>query len=204
MQENFSFSKSDRLLTACSIFYVTLPVIIFALGWVRYYYSIPIALILCYFMYSIYDELASQNVCVMSKGSAKFWLITCAALLFWVFLSGIGGLGFQNWDFTARNPIYHDLCNYKWPVVYDLSLQSENVRAITGEGFAALSYYFGWWLPPALIAKIFSLGYTGQEAILYFWAVMGVFLITYNLCRFFRKNSYIIPVLFIFFSGLDV
>ena len=27
---------------------------------------------------------------------------------------------------------------------------------------------------------------------------------TYNLCRFFRKNSYIIPIIFIFFSGLDI
>ena len=86
-------------------------------------------------------------------------------LLIWVILSGIGSFLYQNSDFTHRNPIYHDLCNYNWPVLYNLSQSSVH---------AALSYYFSWWLPPALIAKIFALGYTGQELLLYFWSMLYI------------------------------
>ena len=119
-------------------------------------------------------------------------------------MSGIGCFMYQNWDFIARNPIYRDLCDYEWPIVYDLSQQSDAVKAITGSDTVAFSYYLTYWLPPALLSKIFVLNELGRNVILYFYTVLGVFLITYNLCRYFKKTSYIILAIFIFFSGMDI
>ena len=107
----------------------------------------------------------------------------------WVLLSGIGGFGYQNYDFVARNPIYHDLCGYEWPVIYQ-----------TG----ALSYYFSFWLFPSLVSKTFSLSLAGQNLCLYLWTALGICLTVYNLCKYLRKLSVIIPLILIFFSGLHV
>ena len=75
-QENFYKSKFDKLLIAFSVIYVILPVIIFFSGWLNYYFSVPAVVIMLYFAYSIYNELSSQNVFIMGKGSYKFWLLT--------------------------------------------------------------------------------------------------------------------------------
>ena len=119
-------------------------------------------------------------------------------------MSGIGSFMYQNFDHIARNPIYRDLCDYKWPIVYDLSQQSDAVKAITGSDTVAFSYYLTYWLPPALLSKIFVLNELSRNVILYFYTVLGVFLITYNLFRYFKKTSYIILAVFIFFSGMDI
>lgn len=54
------------------------------------------------------------------------------------------------------------------------------------------------------MSKIFQLGEPARNFLLYSYALLGVFLTSYNLCRYFRKTSFIIPLIFIFFSGLDV
>lgn len=110
----------------------------------------------------------------------------------------------QTGDFLARNPIYRDLCTYDWPIVYDLSKQSDAVQAVVGSGTVAFSYYLTYWLPPALLSKIFSFSEIGRNLSLYFYTVFGIFLVVYNLCRYFKKVSYKILLIFIFFSGLDI
>lgn len=181
---------ADAILTACSVLYISLPVIIFFWGWLNIYFAIPASLVIIFFTYSIYRELMNDSCELISRDTANFWLFTFICMSLWVLLSGIGGFGYQNYDFVARNPIYHDLCNYEWPVIYERT--------------GALSYYFSFWLFPALISKIFSFALSGQNLCLYFWTLTGVFLTAYNLCRHIRKVSYIIPLIFIFFSGLDV
>ena len=119
-------------------------------------------------------------------------------------MSGIGSFVYQNWDFKVRNPIYRDLCDYQWPVVYDLSKQSDAVQAVAGSETVAFSYYLTYWLPPALVSKILGLNEQGRNLILYFYSLLGIFLVVYNLCRYFKKTSYLILAVFIFFSGMDV
>ena len=196
--------NADKFLTAASVIYIVLPVIMFFAGWLNYAVSIPTVLICAFFILCIYSELTHDECRIIDRSSAKFWSITLVIMCVWVILSGIGNLSYQNWDFIARNPIYRDLCTYNWPVMYDFSEQTPYVQSIIGSGKAALSYYFSWWLPPAFICKIFSFGQTGQNICLYAWAVLGVFLVTYNLCRYFRRRSFAIVLIFVFFSGLDV
>lgn len=194
----------DAILTACSVLYVLLPVIIFFFGWLKFYIAAPVSLVFIIFAYSLYSELSPGNSELITKDSSKFWLCVLICLCVWVLLSGIGGVFTQNTDFLVRNSIYRDLCNYNWPVIYDMSTQEQVVQEFMGSGKAALSYYFGWWLVPALAVKIFSLGQLGQDICIYTWALIGCFLTVYNLCRYFRKNSFLILVILIFFSGLDI
>ena len=179
---------ADSILTACSVLYVSVPVIIFFYGWLNVYVALPVSLIFIAFMLCVYRELKRDFTGINS--SPKFWLFMIVLLCTWVLLSGIGGFGYQNYDFVARNPIYHDLCNYDWPVIY--------------KNTGALSYYFTFWLFPAFVSKIFQLTLSGQNICLNLWTSLGVCLTGYNLCRHFRKTSFIIPLILIFFSGLDV
>ena len=204
MNENSYNVRSSQFAVAFSVLYVVLPIIIFSFGWLKIYFAVPASLILLYFAYSLYNEISSVEVNITNSGTKKFWLLTLLCLLVWVFFSGIGRFSYQNWDHFARNVFYRDLCNYEWPVIYDFAPQSKLVRSILGDGTAALSYYFAWWLPPAFVSKIFSLGQAGQDICIYLWAVLGVFLVVYNLCRYFRKTSYTVVLIFIFFSGIDV
>ncbi len=180
---------ADAILTACSVLYVSIPVVIFFYGWLNVYVAVPASLAILLFVFSVYRELR-RNYFGITCNSAKFWLFMIICLCTWVLLSGIGGFGYQNYDFVARNPIYHDLCDYEWPVIY--------------EHTGALSYYFTFWLFPAFVSKIFSLTLHGQNVCLYLWASLGVCLTAYNVCRHFRRTSFIVPLAIIFFSGLDV
>ena len=196
--------NTDKFFTAASVIYVVLPVMIFFAGWLKVSISVPAVLICILLVVSIYREVIHDECRLINCSSAKFWLITLAVLCVWVILSGIGNFGYQNGDFIARNPLYRDLCDYSWPVVYDFSEQTTYVQSIIGSGKAALSYYFSWWLPPALVCKIFSFAQIGQNICIYLWALMGMFLVVYGLCRYFRRNSFAVVMIFIFFSGLDV
>ena len=194
----------DMFLTACSILYVLIPIIIFFFGWLRFYIAAPVSLLFIIFACSLYNELSGQISTIINKNSIKFWLIVLFCLSVWVLLSGIGGVFSQNSDFIARNSVYRDLCNYHWPVIYDMSTQDKIIQEFMGSDKIALSYYFSWWLFPAFITKFLSFGQTGQDICIYFWALIGVFLTMYNLCRYFNKNSFVILIVFIFFSGLDI
>ena len=176
----------------------------FSSGGVKLYISIPSISLLVYFALKLYQELSAENVNLFTNENKKFWLITIVVLCLWVLMSGIGSFMYQNSDFVARNPMYRDLCTYEWPVIYDLSQQSDAVKAITGSGTVAFSYYLTYWLPPALLSKIFSFDELGRNVSLYFYTVIGIFLTLYNLCRYFKKTSYAILTVFIFFSGMDV
>lgn len=130
----------DKALIVCSILYVTLPVIIFFGGWLNHYLAIVLSLVFTFFACTLYEEFSPINI--ITKETAKFWLIVLACLALWVFMSGICGVVYQNVDLTARNAFYRDLCNYDWPVIYDNSLQNETVLKLLGGGYYIIHILF--------------------------------------------------------------
>ena len=91
------------------------------------------------------------------------------------------------------------LVRFDWPIYnYDVKLElvSEGVKA------TSLVYYIGFWMPSAVIGKIFGInsGYAFQV----FWSVLGILLVYYFLCA--RKKQLLIwpLIVLIFFSGLDI
>lgn len=181
------FNKSSKILKGMIYVYLALPIMLFVYGWVRWYYALPILILILYCLYR-----CLKNDTFTGRLPEKInWEKLAAALLLifiWVYLSGIGGLGYQNSDFQARNAIFRVLVEYEWPV---LSFEKDS----------ALVYYIGYWLPAALVGKVF--GYTIGSGFLYLWSVLGVCLFYYLVCLW-RKKFELWPLfVIIFFSGMD-
>lgn len=186
------------LLTAAHI-YLLLPILIFCVGWCKWYIGAVMSCIIVVGAYiSINKYMLSepmggeQHTC---KG--KLWICVVALLLIalWVVLSGIGGYVWQNDDHFWRNTIFDILVKEDWPVVRSTIINDTMQER-------GLVYYIGFWLPAALVGKLF--GQAAGSAIQYIWAVLGI-AIFYGLICYWRKKVSLWPlILFIFFSGLDI
>ncbi len=194
----------DKSIILISLLYIILPIIIFCYGWLKIYIAIPASIVFFYVAYKAFINITKESVKIIKCDNIKFWIISGVVIGFWVYLSGIGGGTYQNGDFWVRNPMYRDLCDYSWPVVFDLKNQSLFVQQILGTSDKVVfSYYFSWWLLPAFLSKCFLLGEIGRNNLLFIYSVIGVFCVFYNMVRYEKKISYIILSVFIFFSGLD-
>ena len=194
--------KADKIICIAAICYVILPIIIFLIGWTRLWVALIGVAIFIFLACRIFFALSgSESFSFFSE--KKIWIASLVVLAVWVLLSGIGGWAFQNQDFWARNPIYRDLSTYSWPVIYDLAKEPYHVQDVFGTGKVAFSYYFSWWLPVALISKIFHFGENGRCVLLYIWSLTGVFITLYLISRKLKKTSLGIVAIFISFSGLD-
>ena len=169
--------------------YLILPVLIFLIG----FCNLPTAL--------IGTAVVTVSGYFLFKNAPKLWkpstkqeriLLTLTALvcLGWVYSAGVGAHMFQNPDHGARNAIFELLVTQPWPV-------------LVNDGAAMLSYYIGFWLPSAVVGKLFhsvTLGYNFQIL----WGALGTFLTFYYLfAALGKKKMWVLPV-FIFFSGLDI
>lgn len=183
--------KKTKLGVAVAYAYLMLPFVIFVLGWIKLWMAMPmvILLIFCFWKMILYapklwiPELTRDNI---EKIIAIF-----GAICLWVYLSGIGQLVFQNTDHQARNAIFNILVEYDWPVY-----------GTAGSGSAtSLIYYIGYWLPSAVIGKIFGIraGYWSQDV----WAVIGIGLVYYFICARTKKLEVWPLIVMILFSGLD-
>ncbi|MBI5944950.1 MAG: hypothetical protein HY864_11325 [Chloroflexi bacterium] len=178
-----------------SILYLTLPFIIFCLGWLRLSVAIPIVIIL---LFALWQLLKNANPITNYQLPNFFSLTTVYCLLItglWVFFSGVGGYAFQNWDHHWRNAVLRDLITYNWPVIYS----SPDTGPIK-----MLVYYVGYWLPSALVGKVF--GWEAANFLLFLWTWFGVFLVVLHL----GKGAATAPLrtiqytfLIILFSGMD-
>jgi hypothetical protein len=172
-----------------SILYLTLPFLLFLFGWVRLTIAIPLAAILLFALYKLLFT-NSQSPAFHSPLSTVIIFLLLSA--FWVFLSGIGGYAFQNWDHNWRNVVLRDLINFDWPIYY-AQPESGPVKMLV--------YYVGFWLPSAWIGKLF--GWQAANLALFIWSLIGVLLVTYHLAYALKTSAIKATLLLIFFSGLD-
>ncbi|MBR0190720.1 MAG: hypothetical protein IJQ31_01480 [Thermoguttaceae bacterium] len=184
-----------RIFYVACITLLTLPFLIFTLGWLPVAVSIPVVLLCC--------------------GSLGWWLrkaefpeipfvenrrtLVFAALLTacWVFASGIGGYAYQNYDHYYRNAVLFDLTLRDWPVVFP-------------EDGTTLVYYFGFFLLPALGGKAVLMAGAAPETAVnaaYFVSFVQAFLAVFAtyvlLSQRLGRFSLWPLVFFIGFSGLD-
>lgn len=181
-------------VNSLSVIYLLLPFIIFCLTFLKIWIGLPIAVLISILVWVVLSkkELEGESV-IISKSDLLFGV---AILSMWVLLSGIGGYAFQNGDHLTRNTIFSDLINNHWPVYY---LPSSNPQI---SSISALVYYIGYWLPAALIGKLF--GWHVANAALFTWTLLGIFL-TGILLKNRIKTTFLATALFlIFFSGMDI
>lgn len=188
--EDAALSKARQL----SILYLTLPFILFLFGWVRLTIAIPLSVIILFALYKLlFPNLPipqSPNSQFPISQSTIYWLLLTTL---WLFLSGIGGYAFQNWDHNWRNVVLRDLMNFDWPVYY-AQPESGPVKMLV--------YYVGFWLPSALIAKVTN--WQVANFTLFIWSLIGLLLVTHHLGNFFKTSNLKATLLLILFSGLDI
>jgi hypothetical protein len=178
-----------KFLQRVTILYLTLPFVVFCMGWLRLPIALPAAVVILWAA-SQYLKRTSHNHSPFSVShfSISVLLITGA----WVLLSGVGGYAFQNWDHHWRNAVLRDLITYNWPVVYS----SPDKGPIN-----ILVYYVGYWLPAALPGKL--LGWKFANLFLFLWTWLGVLLTILHLKLKLKTSLLKIALLLILFSGAD-
>ena len=180
-------------LTKVSITYLILPFVIFCLLFLKIEIGLPIVIILCWFVWRIWKPNPnSSNGISISKSDL---IIGLTVIGIWVLLSGIGGFAFQNSDHHIRNAIFRDLINYNWPVYYP------QASSFSSSSYA-LIYYIGYWLPAALIGKLF--GWQAANIGLFIWTWIGVFLAAFLLKKRIKATLLASTLLLVFFSGMDI
>jgi hypothetical protein len=178
-----------KWLYLAAYLYLAIPAVMFLVFWVQPYFSAPIIGLIGYGLFRAHKSYTQTDVIKIDKRL----IIALVIIAVWVALSGVGGLMWQNrWDHMFRNAVFNDLVNESWPVI---NTDGENPRI--------LSYYFGFWLPSAAVAKItgsMALGYAMQ----FVQAFVGIALTLLLIFDRIGRNSVKAAVIFVFFSGLDV
>ena len=188
--------KESRIIPILSYIYIVLPILIFIIGWCKPLIGILGTLIILVSLYMVCKNAPKLWLPKDAKGML-FLLGLFVISLVWVYYSGIGALVYQNFDHTCRNPIFELLVNNSWPVI----VQDEAYLGVDKP--LMLTYYIAFWLPPAVIGKLFhsiQIGYYAQVL----WATIGIFFTFYYIMTFLKNKTYLPIFIFIFFSGLDV
>ncbi len=189
-------------LSRLAYLYLLLPFIIFCLGWLRLSIALPTTVLMLWVLWRLWSPKRRPE---LAKGSLDFeendqvqnreiLHIILAILLtgLWVFLSGVGGYAFQNWDHHWRNAVLRDLITFDWPVVYS-SPERGPIKMLV--------YYVGYWLPAALTGKL--LGWKFANLTLFLWTWLGVLLVTLHFGLKLKTSSLKAILLLIAFSGMD-
>jgi hypothetical protein len=179
-----------RWLYRITYLYLTIPFIIFCMGWLRLAVAIPIVAFIVWVLWRQYLSQGQTNAIEPISVRTVIYVLLVTGL--WVFLSGVGGYAFQNWDHHWRNAVLRDLTTYSWPVIYS----SPERGPIT-----MLVYYVGYWLPAALVGRLF--GWSFANLILFLWTWLGVLLTILHLNLRYKTSLLKVALLLIFFSGMD-
>lgn len=196
----------------CAIGYLIIPIVLFFFGWLKIYLAIPFLLIIGWFGYRFACEYMRKDDeprfeltgRLFGKSTIVYWAVVTVVSGLWTYLSGIGGYVFQNDDFLGRNPMYRDLSQRSWPFIIDLSQASDVVQRICGSSKVGFIYYFTWWLPSSFISKITNASDGLSSFLLWFWAFIGVVLVMYLLTRAIGKCHWLVPLMLVIFSGMDI
>lgn len=185
-------TNKSKLLINLTYLYITLPFIIFVIGWIKWYYAIIFIFFITISLVKIMKSTDSIWVPSFNKINILKSLIIIIFISIIVYLSGIGNFVWQNSDHEYRNSIFRILVEDKWPLInYEWNSK--------GSG---LIYYIGFWLPAAVVGKITNLqfGYYFQIV----WAIIGIFFTYYLICTLYKKIIIWPLIILMFFSGLDI
>ena len=200
-QGTVSLSYSAFYLSCLT--FLILPVFIFCLGYLRP--LIGITLTVCFLGMSAISVMECmkdpdgnrlEDQAEMISIPVKFLIIFAITAVAVSLITGVGEYVFTLQDHPYRRAILKDLVDYDWPVIYNYSTQTNpEVIRIFGlvSGERAFSYYFVYWLPAALIGKMFGFG--AANVALVIWNSIGVFLGFIAMCAINKRFSYAMPFL---------
>ena len=199
-------------LYALIVLFLTIPLFMFFLGYLKLQVSIPLTLIFAGIVLYCVSDCMNGPDGNKNWGSDKDLKIPLSYLIGFAvtalavsFVSGAGEYIYTLQDHEYRRAILRDLINYDWPVIYNYNTQTNpEVIKIFGmaSGQRAFSYYFIYWMPAALAGKAF--GFNVGNFVLYLWNSIGIFLCLLSTSAVIKKVTAWVPFIFVFFSGLDI
>lgn len=171
-----------------------IPILIFFVGWLKWYLAILFSGIILFGAFWMIKKDYWDNTDTVELPVLHFILIAVVFGL-WIVLSGSCGVGdsTSNFDIPWRTALLRDLIDYDWPVYYP-------------ETGANLSYYFIFWMIPALFGKVFGL--TGAFFVQWLWMLLIILIsfliITYLFKDYSKKVLWLICIFIIFWSGMNL
>ena len=191
-----SSGRSSRLGPFLALLYLYIPFLLFAIGWMRPVFSVPIVVLTALCLPHCYRVLPALWVPECTRRNLLAAFLCAAILAVWLYGSGVGGFVWANHDHLHRNTIFGLLVERPWPVT------SAGVEGVPQDApTRLLCYYVGFWLPAAAVAKATSLriGFFAQ----WVWAYAGILLACYLLFARFRRIPVWAVLVFILYSGAD-
>lgn len=185
--------SGHRLLEFSSVVYLAIPLIIFALGWLKLYYAIPIVGVVLFLLWRTVKLPAASSKLFSFRKHKLLLSISVLVIFVWVALSGVGGFTTQTTDYNKHNAVMNDLIEKEWPVTY----------AQSNENNKPLVYYIAYYLPAATVGKVTHNNLAVNVAQL-LWTFIGVSLVFYWILRLIKKPTYLALGVFILFSGMDI
>ena len=176
--------RSDRLFVV-TFGYVLVPNVIFALGWLRPGWAVPVvaAVVACAL------DVWRRSTTASPALSPRAWILVLAFAAFWAFAAGIGELNFQTTDYLKHNVLFHDLVVERWPVVY----------RNPGPDGPILCYYIAYYLPASLLGKMLGLKHVAAFSL--GWALLGIGLAFAWVFRFGQPRGAIVLGAFTLIDG---
>ena len=207
---NKTIKISYKLFFTLAVIYLTLPVVIFLLGYLKIWLGTIFTAVMLFAVYLAVKDCANgpDGNAIDLKNDVSFSLsFLIAAFIFALLVTITNGVGEYTWgpfDHAYRRAIFNDLINYKWPIIYDPSTQTnpEVIEILNLQGNQGFVYYFTYWLPAAIVGKLF--GFTAGNISLILWNSLGIVIILIGMCKYVKKASYGTFFMFLCFSGLDV
>ncbi len=176
--------KSVQTLKIITLFYLLLPSVLFLLTWIHLWIGIPCVLMILFYVWKTYQSI---NQLPSEKVISSSIILTCLGFSIIInFLLGIGEFRPQTYDFQANNYKYYDLVTHDLPVYY-------------AQQKTYLCYYTGYYLPTALLAKVFGIQSTRYFS--FIWSVLGLWIVLLWLANFQRKKPLLLILFVILFSN---
>lgn len=193
-----------------ALLYLSIPVLIFFLGYLKIWWALlftALTVLAGFFILKSADKAPDGTPAKTEKYTIKldfkYLAFIIPMILLTTYIAGVSEFAFSSGDHTIRYAILHDLVNYKWPVIYDLSTQQNpTVSAFLGEGEVAFAYYFVFWMVPAVVGKV--AGLLAARIVLFIWSALGIFLIAIGACMLYGKASRALYLGLILWAGFDV
>lgn len=177
-------------LTLLALAYLALPNLIFVFGWFR----LPVALVLaCVLSYLFLGAIGKRSISWRLEYNPAAGATVLVTAFTWAAFGGGSHFMYANHDWIVRDAVLGDLTNAEWPVIY---------RSLDGTALILRSA-IGYFLPPALIGKLFGAAFLGIAT--YLWTVAGVLLFLALLPLPKRAGWPLLLglVVTVFFSGMD-
>lgn len=171
------------------IAYVIFPNIIFVLGWLKIEIAVPIFISMMVALFFTSKVRISVHHTKFIKKETVFaiffWALVCSLI------SGAGNFLLQVYDYDKHNILFNNLAKKDWPVLYN------------SKDF--LCYYFAYYLPAGLWAKIF--GFNLLNYVILLWNTIGLGLLFLQITIYFDIKYKLLTIvcvsLFLPLSFLD-